>query len=265
MGKYVEPNGSSAEERRATPVRRIAVLGAGRVGTALGRALVDAGYSVSLSGAGDPAQVMMIASIVAPGTEAMWAKDAVKEADLVILAIPMHRISALDPALLSGRTVVDAMNYWPPVDGTIEEFEVTEGGTSSVVQQMFPDATIVKTFNHVGYHDLEPDRRPTQDPDRLGLAVAGDNPTAVAEVAQIVDAVGYDPVTLPTLVAGRFLQPGGDLFGARLTAAEIVHATPRTPVAQPTGATTQDASGPTGINSLGIPSLSQPLQGSARE
>ncbi len=208
-------------------ISRVAVVGAGRVGTAVARTLVDAGYCVTLSGSGDPADLELLAAVVAPGAHVAWTADAVASADLVIVSIPLHRLPTLDPSLLHGKLVVDAMNYWPPVDGRLDEFEEAAGGSSVVVQRLLAGATVVKTFNHVGYHDLEVDRRPAGHPQRLGLAVAGDSPAAVASVAELIDRIGYDPVTLPSLTDGRSLQPGGVVFGARLTAAEITLAVTR--------------------------------------
>ncbi|PJJ70486.1 hypothetical protein CLV46_0007 [Diaminobutyricimonas aerilata] len=205
-------------------IQRIAVVGAGRVGTAVARTLVDAGYDVTLSGSGSPAEVEAFASIVAPGAQARWTAEAVTQADLVIVAVPLHRLASLAPAPFTGRVVVDAMNYWPPIDGELEEFDAAPDGTSRVVERLLAGSTIVKTLNHVGYHDLEVDRRALGHPQRLGLAVAGDDPSAVAIVAGVIERIGYDPVTLPSLADGRALQPGGPVFGARLTAAEISRA-----------------------------------------
>ena len=199
----------------------VAVVGAGRVGTAVARSLLDAGYRVSLSASGDPALLALMAEIVTPGAEPKWTGDAVSDADLVILALPLHRLHTVDPALLHGRIVVDAMNYWPPVDGTIPAFAAETRGSSVVVQEMFPGAVVVKTFNHTGYHSLEPDRRPAGHPERLGLAVAGDNSGAVALVSAVVDRIGYDPVPVVSLAAATFMQPGGPAFGSRLTAAQL--------------------------------------------
>ncbi|MFJ7750940.1 NADPH-dependent F420 reductase [Arthrobacter sp. NPDC097144] len=199
----------------------VAVVGAGRVGTAVARSLLDAGHRVSLSASGNPAQLALMAEIVTPGAEPKWTRDAVADADLVVLAVPLHRLQNVDPALLEGRVVVDAMNYWPPVDGEIPAFAAGTRGSSVVVQEMFPGATVVKSFNHTGYSSLEPDRRPAGHPDRLGLAVAGDQPDAVALVSAVVDQIGYDPVAVASLSATAFLQPGGPAFGARLTAAQL--------------------------------------------
>ena len=57
---------------------------------------------------------------------------------------------------LSGKLVIDAMNYWPPTDGRLPPPFDDEGiGTSEVVAERLHDATVVKTLNHVGYHELE--------------------------------------------------------------------------------------------------------------
>jgi predicted dinucleotide-binding enzyme len=213
------------------PVERVAILGAGRVGTALARALVDAGYTVTLAGASDPGYIEMIVSVVVPGARADWAANAVADADMIILSLPLHRIRTVDAELLSGRLVVDAMNYWPPVDGEIAEFEDAAGGTSSIVRQILPRARVVKTFNHTGYHDLEPDRRPPGHEERRAMAIAGDDPSDVAMTVQVVERIGYDAVLLDSLAAGRLLQPGQAAFGARLRAADIRQIAHRVPLA----------------------------------
>ncbi|MGJ6961012.1 NADPH-dependent F420 reductase [Streptosporangium sp. G11] len=195
---------------------QIAILGAGRVGSALGRVMVDAGYEVSVAASGDPAELELIASIVMPGVTPRWDAEAAAEAELVVLAIPLHRFATFDPALVAGKIVIDNMNYWAPTDGVQTLFEDTALSSSEIVQRHLPASTVVKTFNHIGYHELEEDRRPVGAHDRRALGVAGDDPAAVELVAAIVDRLGYDPVTLDTLRAGRAFQPGGPVFGARL-------------------------------------------------
>ena len=204
--------------------RTIAVLGVGRVGTAIARTLLDAGYRVLIAASGDPERIAAIARIVVPGAEPRRASDAVAEADLVVLSIPLHRVSGLDPVEFIDKVVVDGMNYWPPVDGVIEQFEDAPQGTSAVVQGLLPGAHVVKTFNHTGYHDLEPDRRPADAPDRLALAIAGDSADAVLAVARLVDRIGYDPVIIGALAEGIALQPGGAVFGARMDAEQMADA-----------------------------------------
>jgi predicted dinucleotide-binding enzyme len=202
-------------------IERIAVVGAGRVGTAVARALVAAGFEVTLSGSGDPAHLELLTSVVAPGAIPRWTRDSVGASDLTIVAVPLHRVMALDPLPFVGKLVVDAMNYWPPVDGELAAFEAAPDGSSVVVRRLLKGATVVKTLNLVGYHDLVVDGRRAGHPERRGLVVAGDEPDATGAIAEVIERIGYDALTLPSLAAGTVLQPGNPVFGARLTAAEI--------------------------------------------
>jgi predicted dinucleotide-binding enzyme len=200
---------------------RIAVLGAGHVGPIIARLAVEAGYPVSIAASGDPEQIELITQVLVPGAEPRWAADAVREADIVVLAILLHAFSTLDPSGLSGKLVVDVMNYWPPVDGVQELFEDHRSSSSEIVQRRLVNATVVKTLNHLGYHQLEEERRPAGSPERRALGVAGDDPRTVDAVAEFIKRIGYDAVRLDRLSAGRLLEPGGPVFGVPLRRAEF--------------------------------------------
>jgi predicted dinucleotide-binding enzyme len=201
--------------------RRIAVLGAGHVGPVIARVAIAAGYEVAIAASGDPERIALLTQVLVPGAEPRWAADAVDGADVVVLAIPIHRFPAFDPALVAGKLVVDIMNYWPPVDGVVEMFEDRRDGSSELVQDRLAGSTIVKTLNHLGYHELEDDRRPAGSPERRALGVAGDDPDAVDIVAEVIERIGYDAVPLGGLRAGRVLEPGGPVFGIALSRPEF--------------------------------------------
>jgi predicted dinucleotide-binding enzyme len=210
---------------------RIAVLGAGHTGPIVARMAVETGHQVSIAASGDPKRIALIAQVLAPGAEARWADDAIRAADVVVLALPMHAFAELDPALFAGKLVVDIMNYWPPNDGVLEMFENTGQGSSEVVAARLAGATVVKTLNHVGYHDMDERRRPAGAPGRLALGVAGDDPAAVETVAGLIDAFGFDPVRCDSLSAGRGFEPGHPVFGALLDEADF-RAKTESPVAR---------------------------------
>jgi len=155
---------------------RIAVLGAGHTGPVIARVAVEAGYQVSIAASGDPERIELIAQVLAPGAEPRWAADAAREADIVMLAIPLHKLAALQASLVAGKLVVDTMNYWPPIDGVQQMFEDRRYGSSEIVQHRLASSTIVKTLNHIGYHQLDDKRRPAGSPDRRALGVASDDP-----------------------------------------------------------------------------------------
>ena len=211
-------------------VGRIAVLGAGHSGPVIARVAVEAGFSVAIAASGDPENIALITEVLVPGAEARWAADAVADADIVVLAIPLHRFAAFDPALVAGKLVIDAMNYWPEVNGYLDAFEPRRESSSEIVQRTLDRSTIVKTLNHIGYHELAEDRRPAGSPERRALGVAGDDSGAVDAVADLIERIGYDAVRLDSLSAGRLLEPGGPVFGVSLHRTEFeaaVHAAAR--------------------------------------
>jgi predicted dinucleotide-binding enzyme len=203
---------------------RIAVLGAGHVGPVIARAAVEAGYDVTIAASAEPQRIALVVRVLIPGAEPRWAADAAGDADLVVLAIPIHRFAAFDPAVVAGKLVVDAMNYWPPVDGVQELFDDPRYGSSEIVQQRLDRSTVVKTFNHIGYHELDDERRPLGSPERHGLGVAADDPGASDVVAGVIERIGFDAVQLDSLRAGRLLEPGGPVFGASLRRPEFERA-----------------------------------------
>lgn len=194
---------------------KIGILGAGKAGTSLARAALAAGDEVRMASSADPGRIALIVEVLVPGAVATTAADAVRDADIVLLAVPMHAFRTVDPALLAGRVVVDVMNYWEPIDGRIDELEDAPEGTSVLVQRAFPGARIVKSLNHLGYHELEEDARPSGAHDRRAVAAASDDPEALATVRAFVDRLGFDPVDAGPLAQGVALEPGSPLFGAR--------------------------------------------------
>jgi len=200
---------------------RLAVLGAGHSGPVIARVAVEAGFEVAIAASGDPEHIALITEVLVPGAQPRWAADAVAGSDIVVLAIPLHRFAAFDPALVAGKLVIDAMNYWPEVNGFLATFENRRDSSSEIVQRKLDRSTIVKTLNHIGYHELAEDRRPAGSPERRALGVAGDDRGAVELVANVIERMGYDPVRLDGLGAGRVLEPGGPVFGVALHRTEF--------------------------------------------
>lgn len=198
----------------------IGILGAGRVGTAVARQALAAGFDVSIATAKPADEIEMIVDIVTPGASAVEAAEAA-DSDLVIVAVPLHKYRTLDPTLLAGKTVIDVMNYWAPIDGTIDDFEDDPRTSSEIIQSFLQESRVVKSLNHIGYHELEEDGQPADSPDRRALAVASDYAAAKQLVSAFLDRLGYDPVDAGPLAAGRAFQPGTEIFNGSHTAKQM--------------------------------------------
>jgi len=162
-------------------------------------------------------------SVLLPGVIAATIESVVTESDIIVLAMPLNQYESLDPALFTGKIVIDAMNYWPPTEGDIPAFMDADVTSSERIQQYLHGADVIKTLNHVAYNELEDQHLPAGDHDRRAMALVGESKQAKTIVAELVTAIGFDPVDLGELKNGKKFQPDTPLFNARYVANDLLH------------------------------------------
>lgn len=199
----------------------LGIIGAGRLGTAVARQALAADYVVRLTNSRGPASLALMSQVLLPGVLTATLEELVEQSDIIILALPLHRYKTLDSALFTGKIVVDAMNYWPPTEGVIPEFTSENSSSSEYLQTYFQAAKIVKTLNHVAYHELEEHSLPAGHTERRAIVVASDHQAAKKQVMQLIDALGFDAVDVGALAVGRTFQPDTPLFDQRYSARDI--------------------------------------------
>ncbi len=198
----------------------LGVVGAGKLGTTLGRAAADAGWDVLFTDAAPAEITSLIVESIVPEARLVSLPELARAADLVLLAVPFGHSEAIDYSQLDGKVVLDAMNYWPAVDAEVAALRGWTGSTSALVASRNPRMRLVRSLNHLGYHEYTSDARSPEVPNRRAVAVAGDDTEAQRLVAGFVNDIGFEPVLVP-FDRAKQLDPNGPAFGVWLDAASM--------------------------------------------
>lgn len=174
---------------------RIAVIGAGRVGSALGTRWSEAGHDV-LFGVRNPDDPKY------RGLEVESVTEAVEGADIVVLAVPWRAITdvAVDLGELGDHIVIDATNPLTP-----ERRHVLHTSTSGAeeIAALLKSDRVVKAFNSTGSGNLAESSYPGGTPVML---IAGDDLDAKRIVLALAADIGFDAVDAGPLSVARDLE-----------------------------------------------------------
>jgi NADPH-dependent F420 reductase len=189
---------------------KIAILGTGSVGSALGTRWSKAGHSVTFgSRRPDSEKVLELLEKCAAGTKAVAARESIAGADLVLLAVPWPaaRQTLADLGDLGGRVLIDCSN---PLTADFSGIEL--GHSTSAAEEIArwaPTARVVKAFNSASV-------RVMNDPQfgdyRATMFYCGDDPAAKEMVKQLIAALDFDPVDAGPLASARYLEPLAMLY-----------------------------------------------------
>jgi predicted dinucleotide-binding enzyme len=214
-------SGAAAAPTEVPATERVGIVGAGKLGMALARAALAAGYEVAVASSGPADRIALQVEVLAPGAVASSVDSVLNFADVIVLAVPTHRFRQLPSDLFDGKILVDATNYWPDTDGEDPELATADGGSSAVVQAHFPGARVVKSLNQLGYHELDEYPRVPGATDRIAVAAVGDDRLAVRTVMHLIDRLGFDPVDGGPLAKGKLLEPDGSPYAETFSANEL--------------------------------------------
>lgn len=179
----------------------IAILGAGRVGSTLGRGLAQAGHTIHY--ARRDLSVATPPELAHPGASQGSATEVVARSEAVILATPWAAAAEVLATIpdFGGRPLFDATNPIGP------GLALTHGHTDSggeQVQRWAPTARVVKVFHSTGVENMADPRYPAGA--ALMLA-CGDDPAAVALGVDLARDLGFDAQPFGPLAGARLLEP----------------------------------------------------------
>ncbi|MCB9678012.1 MAG: NAD(P)-binding domain-containing protein [Alphaproteobacteria bacterium] len=178
----------------------IAIIGAGRVGSTLGRGLAAAGHRIHYvrRDVDSPVPERLDHDGATTGT----AEAVVARSGVVLLATPWAAAEAAVSGLdFGGRPLLDATN---PIGAGMA---LTHGHTDSgaeQVQRWAPTAKVVKVFNTTGMENMAEPRYPAG---ASMMLACGDDAEAVATAVSLATDLGFDAHPFGALASARLLEP----------------------------------------------------------
>jgi 8-hydroxy-5-deazaflavin:NADPH oxidoreductase len=191
-----------------------AIIGTGNIGGTVARELASGGEAVVLSSTTPDAVQGLATEIGTPATAARSNRDAVQQADAVILALwlgPMKTVIEEVVDLLPGKLVIDTSN---PIsiaaDGTVSRTLPDDQSAGEVVASWLPQGTrFAKAFGTVAAPLLSSGAHRTPEP--AVLFYTTDDDRAATEVERLIRIAGFAPVRLGGVQASGRIEVGGDL------------------------------------------------------
>jgi NADPH-dependent F420 reductase len=181
---------------------KIAIIGAGNVGTALATSFKKAGHDVVIASR-DPEDAG--GAVASTGAQLAGSNaEAAAAGDVVILAVPFTsapQIATEIAEAAAGKVVIDVTNRmsFGPAGPDID----TTSSNAEELAALLPKSRVVKAFNTLfasKQHD------PIAEGLQLDGFVAGDDAQAKEEVGRLLASIGLNPIDVGPLARARQLE-----------------------------------------------------------
>ena len=210
----------------AAPLK-IGMIGAGRMGGALGTAFAKAGHPVMFSSR-HPEELKDLVVAAGPNARAGTVTEAAAFGDVVILVVPYSAMPQVardaGMVLASKALVIDVSNPFPQRDGD-EAVKALDQGPGEYLMGLMPGVRIVRAFNSIGFNRIANPVLPGGE--KLGTAMAGDDAKGLEIAQTLAREIGFEPVVVGPLSVGKYLYRPHTYFTGAQTAAEIRQIAPR--------------------------------------
>ena len=201
---------------------KIATIGAGHEGGALGTLFAKQGHPVLFSSR-HPDELKELVAGAGLTAQAGTIEQAVQFGDVILLIVPYTAVEQIGKdygkALAAKPLVIDVSNPIARRDGDAMVNWVSEqGGAGLATAKLLPGAHLVRAFNAINFLKLTADAHRPGEP--IGIPIASDDPKAEALASKLIREIGFEPAPVGGLAMGKYLVPGTPLAGEH-TPAEI--------------------------------------------
>ncbi|EGM69848.1 MULTISPECIES: NADPH-dependent F420 reductase [unclassified Shewanella] len=184
----------------------IAIIGSGNIGSGLAKTFGATSHGVVVASRDIEGARGLAETLIKEGirVQASDIATAVKNAEIVMLAIPYAAVNELASAAdFGGKVVIDVTN---PVKADFSGITVGfDSSAAEEIQKLMPKAKVVKAFNTVFAQIYD------QGLDFNGRAVpafvAADDEDAKGIVMKVAKEAGFDAVDAGGLINARYLEP----------------------------------------------------------
>jgi len=199
---------------------KIGIIGAGMIGSTVGKLWIDAGQEVKLA-TRHPEELAPLVEKLGARASAGTPADAAAFGEVVMVTIPLAALPPLSRDLpLDGKVVLDTSNAYERRDGAAAgEATAHPRGSAGWAAAMFPKARWVKAFNTVYFKTLETEAH--RDGDRVAIPLASDDREAMEIAAQLVRDAGLDPVIAGPLASGKAFEPGTKVYNTGMSGPDL--------------------------------------------
>ena len=190
---------------------KIAIIGAGNVGGALGKSWAKAGHTI-IFGVRDPVGGKTKPPLAEIGDRAtsVVVPDAVRQAEVIVLATPWNAVPDVITAMgdLRGKIIIDCTN---PLSLNSEgSLSLAVGSSTSgaeEVARMATGARVAKAFNTYGWENFADSNYPGYGDAKPVMFHCSDDDQAKEIVAKLAADIGFEPVDTGGLGMARSLEP----------------------------------------------------------
>ncbi len=184
----------------------ITFIGVGNVGGAIADNLQKLGHNVSIAARDPESKSVQEAVKRNPDLSVKSPDEAISSAEVVFLATPFAAVeSALNEfgKAINNKILVDCTN---PVSPNLTHGLESKISGSEKVQQLVPNARVVKAFTIYGYENFEDNNYSGYGDLKPAMLIAGNDSSAKETVAELCRQLGWEPVDTGNISTSLHLE-----------------------------------------------------------
>jgi predicted dinucleotide-binding enzyme len=188
-------------------MKKIAVIGSGKVGEVLANGFLRHGYAV-MRASREPQKLDAWKQSAKGEASVGTTVDAAKWGEIIVVAVKGSAAEATIEMIaphIAGKTVIDTTNpivAAPPQHGVIQYFTNQNESLMERLQNKVPAAHFVKAFNSIG-NELMVNPKLAEQPT---MFICGNDPGAKREVAEILTTFGWETLDVGYVEAARPIE-----------------------------------------------------------